>query len=64
VWEKAAGVLKGVARVAALDADAHKALAQVRACLLFDTRVHLGFAHVWICLFTGVISASVAATAL
>ncbi|GJM98644.1 hypothetical protein PR202_ga15673 [Eleusine coracana subsp. coracana] len=28
VWEKAAGVLKGVARVAALDADAHKALAQ------------------------------------
>ncbi|GJN33831.1 hypothetical protein PR202_gb22457 [Eleusine coracana subsp. coracana] len=28
VWEKAAGVLKGVARVAALDADAHKTLAQ------------------------------------
>ncbi|KAF0898739.1 hypothetical protein E2562_009345 [Oryza meyeriana var. granulata] len=27
-WEKAAGVLKGVATVAALDADAHKALAQ------------------------------------
>ena len=28
-WEKAAGVLKGVATVAALDADAHQALAQV-----------------------------------
>uniref|UniRef100_A0A0D9XED3 protein disulfide-isomerase n=1 Tax=Leersia perrieri TaxID=77586 RepID=A0A0D9XED3_9ORYZ len=28
IWEKAAGVLKGVATVAALDADAHKALAQ------------------------------------
>ena len=28
-WEKAAGVLKGVATVAALDADAHKDLAQV-----------------------------------
>ncbi|KAJ1289905.1 hypothetical protein BS78_02G200700 [Paspalum vaginatum] len=27
-WEKAAGVLKGVATVAALDADAHQALAQ------------------------------------
>ncbi|MQM10347.1 hypothetical protein Taro_043242, partial [Colocasia esculenta] len=27
-WEKAATVLKGVARVAALDADSHKALAQ------------------------------------
>lgn len=29
IWEKAAGVLKGVATVAALDADAHKELAQV-----------------------------------
>lgn len=29
IWEKAATVLKGVARVAALDADAHKSLAQV-----------------------------------
>ena len=28
-WERAAGVLKGVATVAALDADEHKALAQV-----------------------------------
>uniref|UniRef100_A0A0E0EUB6 protein disulfide-isomerase n=1 Tax=Oryza meridionalis TaxID=40149 RepID=A0A0E0EUB6_9ORYZ len=28
IWEKAAGVLKGVATVAALDADAHKELAQ------------------------------------
>lgn len=28
-WEKAATVLKGVATVAALDADAHKSLAQV-----------------------------------
>ena len=28
-WEKAASVLKGVATVAALDADAHQALAQV-----------------------------------
>jgi len=28
-WEKAAGVLKSVATVAALDADAHQALAQV-----------------------------------
>jgi thiol-disulfide isomerase/thioredoxin len=65
VWEKAAGVLKGVARVAALDADAHKALAQVTACLLFDTLVHLGFVRVFgIRLFTGVLSASVAATAL
>ena len=31
-WEKAATVLKGVATVAALDADAHKALAQVLCC--------------------------------
>lgn len=30
IWEKAATVLKGVATVAALDADAHKSLAQVR----------------------------------
>ncbi|XP_042477165.1 protein disulfide-isomerase like 2-2-like [Macadamia integrifolia] len=29
IWEKAATVLKGVATVAALDADAHKSLAQV-----------------------------------
>ena len=29
IWEKAANVLKGVATVAALDADAHKSLAQV-----------------------------------
>lgn len=28
-WEKAATVLKGVATVAALDADAHQSLAQV-----------------------------------
>uniref|UniRef100_A0ACD5XWG4 Uncharacterized protein n=1 Tax=Avena sativa TaxID=4498 RepID=A0ACD5XWG4_AVESA len=28
IWEKAAGVLKGVATIAALDADAHKELAQ------------------------------------
>ena len=28
-WEKAAAVLKGVATVAALDADAHQSLAQV-----------------------------------
>lgn len=28
-WEKAATVLKGVATVAALDADEHKSLAQV-----------------------------------
>ncbi|XP_021735259.1 protein disulfide isomerase-like 2-3 [Chenopodium quinoa] len=28
IWEKAAGVLKGVATVAALDADAHQSLAQ------------------------------------
>lgn len=28
-WEKAASVLKGVATVAALDADAHQSLAQV-----------------------------------
>lgn len=29
IWEKAATVLKGVATVAALDADAHQSLAQV-----------------------------------
>lgn len=29
IWEKAATVLKGVATIAALDADAHKSLAQV-----------------------------------
>ena len=29
IWEKAAAVLKGVATVAALDADAHQSLAQV-----------------------------------
>lgn len=29
-WEKAASVLKGVVTIAALDADAHQALAQVR----------------------------------
>lgn len=28
-WEKVATVLKGVVKVAALDADAHKSLAQV-----------------------------------
>lgn len=33
-WEKAATVLKGVATVAALDADAHQALAQVCICRL------------------------------
>lgn len=33
IWEKAATVLKGVATVAALDADAHKALAQVPTIL-------------------------------
>lgn len=31
-WERTASVLKGVATVAALDADAHKSLAQV--CVL------------------------------
>lgn len=31
-WEKAASVLKGVATVAALDADAHQSLAQVSSC--------------------------------
>lgn len=35
-WEKAASVLKGVATVAALDADAHQALAQVvYSCVLY-----------------------------
>lgn len=29
IWEKTASVLKGVVTVAALDADAHQALAQV-----------------------------------
>ena len=29
IWDKAASVLKGVATVAALDADEHKSLAQV-----------------------------------
>lgn len=33
IWEKAATVLKGVATVAALDADAHQALAQVSTIL-------------------------------
>ena len=32
-WEKAATVLKGVATVAALDADAHQSLAQVWATI-------------------------------
>lgn len=31
-WEKVANILKGVATVAALDADAHKSLAQVCSC--------------------------------
>lgn len=41
IWEKAAGVLKGVATVAALDADAHKELAQVSTASRFLlTRPH------------------------
>lgn len=44
-WEKAAGVLKGVATIAALDADAHKELAQVSmaSCFLL-TCLHSAFA--------------------
>lgn len=36
IWEKAATVLKGVATVAALDADAHQSLAQVWNSFLND----------------------------
>ncbi|KAE9596235.1 putative protein disulfide-isomerase [Lupinus albus] len=36
-WEKAATVLKGVATVAALDADAHQSLAQDVCCSLLPT---------------------------
>lgn len=37
-WEKAAGVLKGVATVAALDADAHQSLAQVVYVIIFAVK--------------------------
>lgn len=37
IWEKAATVLKGVATVAALDADAHKSLAQVVSLSLLQS---------------------------
>lgn len=36
IWEKAATVLKGVATIAALDADAHNSLAQVFLWLLLQ----------------------------
>lgn len=41
-WEKAATILKGVATVAALDADAHKSLAQVLLVNVFlNMHIHV-----------------------
>jgi thiol-disulfide isomerase/thioredoxin len=60
-WEKAAGVLKGVATIAALDADAHKELAQVSRASRFLLIWPHSRCSVLICLITAVISASLAA---
>lgn len=45
IWEKAATVLKGVATVAALDANEHQSLAQVSLC--FDKLDH----YQYICIY-------------
>jgi protein disulfide-isomerase A6 len=47
IWEKAATVLKGVVTVAALDADAHQALAQVFHCSFHNSSdLYLNFTEI------------------